>query len=77
MKSSRVFEIAWNRDGQADVADFLPDVQHPQFEAIATELLCVDLERRRRRRPLDRARLVSPQIRLARIQPRPDGTCGL
>ncbi len=40
------FETVWDRDGRADVEDFFPAADHPDFEAIATELLCVDLERR-------------------------------
>ncbi len=40
------FEVVWNRDGIADVQDFLPDASHPDFDQVAVELLCVDLERR-------------------------------
>ena len=40
------FELVWNRNGEAQVERFLPDTDHPNFETIAVELLCVDLERR-------------------------------
>ena len=40
------FEVVWNRDGIADVQDFLPDASHPDFDEVAVELLCVDVERR-------------------------------
>ena len=40
------FEVVWNRDRQANIEDFIPDGDHPLFEEIALELLCVDLERR-------------------------------
>ena len=40
------FETVWNRDDDADVEDFFPDADHPDFEDVALELLCVDLERR-------------------------------
>ncbi len=43
------FEEIWNRDGEADVADFFPVPDHPEFISAVTELLCVDFERRWRR----------------------------
>jgi len=38
------FEEAWNAGKNPDVSEFLPSSGHTEFEAIATELLCIDLE---------------------------------
>jgi eukaryotic-like serine/threonine-protein kinase len=38
------FEAAWSRDGDADLADFLPPRDHPLYLLILRELACVDME---------------------------------
>lgn len=40
------FERAWQRMGEAEPAAFLPSRDHPAFQRIATELLCIDMEMR-------------------------------
>src|SRR3954447_6898809 len=37
------FESAYARDGQADIADFLPPADHPLFREARVELLRVEL----------------------------------
>ena len=42
------FEVQWNRDGEARVERYLPRRDHPDYETVSVELLCVDFERRAR-----------------------------
>ena len=39
------FEASWNRLGISQIELHLPSPDHPEFESLATELFCVDLER--------------------------------
>lgn len=41
-----LFEDRWHQTGDANVKDFLPPSDHPRFEEITRELLCIDMERR-------------------------------
>jgi serine/threonine protein kinase/Flp pilus assembly protein TadD len=38
------FESAWNRNGQADLASFIPSPDHPRYLEVLRELVRVDLE---------------------------------
>ena len=40
------FEDAWQESIEPCVGDFLPSANHPRFDRIAIELLCIDFERR-------------------------------
>src|SRR3954465_12018516 len=40
----RDFELAYARDGRAEIADFLPSRGHPLRESLLRELIRVDLE---------------------------------
>jgi serine/threonine protein kinase/Tfp pilus assembly protein PilF len=59
------FEEAQARDGDADLADFLPTPEHPEYLAILCELVRVDMEytwRRGRRRRLEEYESRFPQL---------------
>ena len=43
------FEAACNQR-EVNVGEFLPNANHPEFEAVVTELFCVDFERRFKKR---------------------------
>ncbi len=40
----QAYESTQQRDGQADLIDFIPHTNHPQYIEIVRELVCVDLE---------------------------------
>jgi serine/threonine protein kinase/Tfp pilus assembly protein PilF len=59
------FEAAQQRDGSADLADFLPAPHHAQYAAVLRELVCIDLDygwERGRPTPLDEYRRRFPAL---------------
>src|SRR5207248_3875826 len=59
------YESAQVRHGAADLADFLPDLDHPLYGTVLRELVRVDLEyawQRGRPKPLDHYRAAFPDL---------------
>ena len=40
------FEACWSLHGIANILEYLPPLEHPEYTPLTLELICIDLERR-------------------------------